>query len=504
MTDPAATGDGDRESWQRRISELYTDVEQLYAHVDISVVLFDRDLVEASTGGTATSALSQQLAEIARRVLETERPNGDVPLDRLGRRRAHGYPIRDASGITGVVCVVDDDGARRELFVRCAMALFDGYRLNEAALLERERRALEEAQGANQLRDRFLAMVAHELKSPMAAILLWERVLRDLGVDPTVRTQALDAIHDAAAGQALLVEDLLDVSRAINGKLHMERRPTAVGPPLALAIANVRPYAEARDVELVVDLDDDVGDVLGDPRRLRQIFDNLLSNAVKFTSGGGRVSIIVRQDAASITIDVADTGSGISADFLPHVFEAFRQNDERLGLGLGLAIARELVGLHGGTITAASDGIGTGATFTVKLPRIGAPIAAAGPHAIAGVRILLIDDDAQLLGALEVLLAAAGAVVQTALSASVARRILERQEVDIVVSDLSLPGEDGLTFMQRLREQPSLSRSLPAIAITALAMNGTRERALAAGFDRYITKPIDVAVLIGSIAELVR
>jgi CheY-like chemotaxis protein len=283
----------------------------------------------------------------------------------------------------------------------------------------------------------------------------------------------------------------------------MERRATGVGRALALAIANVRPHAEARDVQIAVELDDDVGDVLGDPRRLRQIFDNLLSNAVKF-SNGGRVSIIVRQDADSITIDVSDTGSGISADFLPHVFEAFRQNDERLGLGLGLAIARELVGLHGGTITAASDGIGTGATFTVKLPRIGAPIAAAGPHAIAGVRILLIDDDAQLLGALEVLLAAAGAVVQTALSASVARRILERQEVDIVVSDLSLPGEDGLTFMQRLREQPSLSRSLPAIAITALAMDGTRERALAAGFDRYITKPIDVAVLIGSIAELVR
>jgi signal transduction histidine kinase len=502
LIDPAAS-DEEREGWQRRISKLYTDVEQLYAHVDISVVLFDRDLVEVSTSGTATSALSQQLADIARRVLETGRANVDVPLDRLGRRRAHGYPIGDASGIAGVVCVVDDDGARRELFVRCAMAIFDGYRRNEAALLERERRALEEARRANQLRDRFLAMVAHELKSPMAATLLWEQILRDTRADATLHTRALDAIHDAAAGQALLVEDLLDVSRAINGKLHMERRATGIGPALALAIANVRPHAEARDVEIAVDLGVVVGDVLGDPRRLRQIFDNLLSNAVKFTSGG-RVSVAVRQDADTITIDFSDTGSGISAEFLPHVFEAFQQSDERLGLGLGLAIARELVELHGGTITAASEGIGAGATFGVKLPRLGAPVATSGPHAIAGVRILLLDDDAQLLGALQVLLAAAGAVVQTALSASAARRILERRETDIVVSDLCLPGEDGLTFVKRLREEPGGSRSLPTIAITARAMEGDRDRALAAGFDRYVTKPIDIAILICSIAELVR
>jgi signal transduction histidine kinase len=502
LSDPAATGDDDRESWQQRINELYTDVEQLYAHIDISVVVFDRDLVEVSSIGTATNALSPQLVDIARRVIETERANGDVPLDRLGRRRAHGYPIRDASGIAGVVCVVDDDGARRELFVRCAMAIFDGYRRNEAALLERERRALEEARRANQLRDRFLAMVAHELKAPMSAILLWERIMREHGLDATLRGQALDAIHDAATSQALLVEDLLDVSRAINGKLHMERRATAIGPALALAIANAQPDAEARDVEISLEVGDDIGDVLGDPRRLRQIFDNLLSNAIKWTSGG-QVSVAARQDADSITITVSDTGSGISTEFLPHVFDAFRQSDERLGLGLGLAIARELVELHGGTIAAASEGIGTGATFTVRMPRFRAP-AASEPVGIAGVRVLLVDDDAQLLGALQVLLAAAGAAVQTALSAAAAHRILERRETDIVVSDLSMPGEDGLAFVTRLRQGPAASRSLPAIAITALAMDGARERALAAGFDRYITKPIDMAALIGSIAELVR
>lgn len=281
----------------------------------------------------------------------------------------------------------------------------------------------------------------------------------------------------------------------------MERRATAVGPALALAVANVRPDAEACDVEIALELGDDVGDVLGDPRRLRQIFDNLLSNAIKWTSGG-RVSVAVRQDADSITITVSDTGSGIRTEFLPHVFDAFRQGDERLGLGLGLAIARELVELHGGTITAASDGIGAGATFTVRLPRLRAPVASE-TRGIAGVRVLLLDDDAQLLGGLQVLLAAAGAAVQTARSASAAVRILERGETDIVVSDLSMPGEDGLTFVKRLRDGPAASRSLPAIAITALAMDGARERALAAGFDRYITKPIDIAVLICSIAELV-
>lgn len=505
MSGAAGIADDDLEAWQTRIRELYSDVEQLYAHVDISVVLFDRDLAEVSAEGSGASSLAQPLAEIARRVLETESPERDVPLDGLGRRRAHGYPIRDASGISGVVCVVDDDGARRELFVRCAMAIFDGHRRKEASLRQRERQALEEAQRANGLRDRFVAMVAHELKAPIASILLWEQVLRDPARDPGLRTQALDAIHEAAAGQALLIEDLLDASRAINGKLRIERRPTPIDRALMLAIANLRPLAKTRDVELSVDVAPGLGDVLGDSRRLRQIFENLMSNAVKCTSGG-RISVVARQDAESITIDVSDTGCGISADFLPHVFEAFRQSDERLGLGLGLglAITRELVELHGGAITATSGGIGAGATFTVQLPRFRATDAASRPRVLAGVRVLLIDDDPQLLEALTVLLVAAGAVVHTALTAPAARRILEDHATDIVVSDLGLPGEDGIAFVKCLRDESAPIQSLPAIIITASTAPLDRERALAAGVDRYVTKPIDIDVLIANIAELVR
>ncbi len=504
MSGAAGIADVDLEAWQQRIRELYSDVEQLYSHVDISVVLFDRELVEVTAQGGGATSLAQPLAEIARRVLETGSPECDVPLDALGRRRAHSYPIRDAAGVSGVVCVVDDDGARRELFVRCAMAIFDGHRREEALLRERERKALDEARRANELRDRFIAMVAHELKSPMASILLWEQVLRDPAHDVGLRTQALDAIHEAAAGQSLLIEDLLDASRAINGKLRIERRPTPIDRVLMLAIANVRPVAETRDVELAIDIAGDVGEVLGDSRRLRQIFENLLSNAVRCTSPG-RISVAARHDGESVTIEVSDTGCGISADFLPHVFEAFRQSDDRpgLGLGLGLAITRQLVQLHGGTITATSGGIGAGATFTVQLPRL-RPSAASPQRALEGIRVLLIDDDPHLLEALNVLLMAAGAVVRTALSAPAGRRILEERATDIVVSDLGIPGEDGIAFVKRLRDEPTPIRSLPAIIITASTRESDRERALAAGVDRYMTKPIEIDVLISNIAALVR
>lgn len=497
------------ETWQRRIRELYANVEELYSHVDITVVIFDRDLVEVRPGADTRPAnqLGQPLADIARRVLETGEPYCDIALDHIGRQRVHGFPMRHEGSVVAVACVIADDGARRELFVRCAMAIFDGYRQNEAALLGRERKALEEARRANQQRDQFLAVVAHELRSPMASILLWEQVLRNPAIDSDTRTSALDAIHESATGQALLVADLLDVSRAINGKLHIDRRLTSISRVLTMAIESARPRADARQLAIVAQLDPELGDVLGDSRRLRQIFDNLLSNAIQCTEQG-RISVHARQSDESITIDVSDTGRGIDAAFLPHLFEPFRQADESSaseGLGLGLGIARQLVELHGGTLSASSEGLGHGATFTVSLPRIrgrAQPLSSAR-QTIAGIRVLVIDDDARILEALEILLRGAGAVVATARSAATAYPILQQGELDIVLSDIGMGAEDGYSLVRRIRGMSGPIQSVPAIALTARVTDDSRERALSAGFDRYVTKPIDIGLMISTIAELV-
>lgn len=497
------------ETWQQRIGDLYSNVAELYSHIDITVVVFDRQLVERSTINVGPARpFAQPLADLARRVLETGEPRGDVALDETGRQRAHAFPLREHDSISGVVCVIDDDGARRELFVRCAMAIFDGHRQNEALLRERERQALDDAQQANRLRDQFLAVIAHELRSPMASILLWEQVLRNPTLDSETRTCALDAIHESAAGQALLVADLLDVSRAINGKLHIDRRVTSLLRVLTMVIDNVRPRARARNLELISQLPADLGDVLGDSRRLRQIFENLVSNAVKWTDAG-RVSVVALQSTESITVVISDTGRGIAADFLPHVFELFRQGNEDGevgdGLGLGLAIARQLVDVHDGTISASSEGIGHGATFTVVFPRVAGRAQDPAPAqiSIAGIRVLVVDDETLILLALEHLLRSAGAVVTTASSAAAAYVVLQRAETDIVVSDLGMPTEDGYSFMRRIRATPGPMQTVPAIALTARSAQDSCERARTAGFDRFLTKPVDVPKLIANLAELV-
>jgi signal transduction histidine kinase len=496
------------ETWQQRIQALYANVEELYAHVDVTVTLVDRDLRSSSSDGRRAAPLMPPLADVARRVLDTGMSQRDVALDQTGRQRVHGFPLRDGDSIVGVACVVEDDGARRELFVRCAMAIFDGYRRDEAALLERERQALEEAKRAHRQRDQFLAVVAHELRSPMTTILLWEQVLRNPALDEGTRTAALDAIHESAAGQALLVGDLLDVSAAINGKLHLDRQPTSILRVLTMAMEDMRPEARARQLELVAELDPDLGDVLGDSRRLRQIFNNLLSNAIKWTEQG-HVSVRAYQSDDTITIDVRDTGRGIPADFIHCVFEPFSQVDDGksgAGLGLGLAIARQLVELHGGTVSASSEGLGRGAQFKVVLPRMltSTRDASRPPASIEGLRVLIVDDDARVVEALEILLGRAGAVVATATSAAAAYSMLRDGRTDIVLSDLGMTGEDGYSLARRLRALPGANRRIPAIAITARVDDQSRERALAAGFDRYLTKPIDLNLLVSTIAEIVQ
>jgi len=371
----------------------------------------------------------------------------------------------------------------------------------------RDRSALAEAQLASRQKDQFIATISHELRAPLAAMLLWEKVLRDDALDPATRAKALDAIHESASSQSRLVADLLDVSRAINGKLHIDRNPVAIDEVVVAVVDSARPTAEQRHIEMVCELDAR-HHVLGDANRLRQIFANLIANAIKCSDPGGTVTVRGRSRDATIEIAIEDTGRGISAELLPHLFEPFRQASgvHDGGLGLGLAITSQLVTLHGGTVVASSAGLGKGATFRVTLPLAAKQRAFVSPPSrqrLGGVHVLVVDDDHRVLEALQLLLERAGAVVETASSADAGYGAVERAVPDVVLSDLSMPDEDGYSLMRRIRERERGVRRVPAVAMTAHVADSNRHDALAAGFDRYVAKPLDIDQLITTIAHLV-
>jgi signal transduction histidine kinase/CheY-like chemotaxis protein len=358
------------------------------------------------------------------------------------------------------------------------------------------------------VRDQFFAIVSHELRAPITAILIWEQILRDEKIDPALRARALDAIHDSATQQAQLVADLLDISRAMSGKLHVDHKVLVFEHVLTAAVQAAEAAASAKQQELVCSVAPDLGLVAGDAIRLAQVLGNLLSNAVKHTGDHGRIVVTARRTESNIEVEIADTGRGITAEFLPRVFDPFSQADEGTldGLGLGLAIAHELVTAHDGTLTAASPGAGCGATFTLVLPLVDEPQPARvlRPTAarLSGIRLLVVDDDRRVLDALQVLLEQSGAVVDIAESASAGMGAIANAMPDAILSDIAMPGEDGYTFVDRVRKLRG-ARQVPAIAITAHASEADRARALASGFDLYLTKPLRVDRLISEVVRLV-
>jgi signal transduction histidine kinase/CheY-like chemotaxis protein len=367
-------------------------------------------------------------------------------------------------------------------------------------------RALADAQLANRQKDQFIAMVSHELRAPLAAMLLWEKVLRDDVLAPATRRRALDAIHESATTQSRLVADLLDVSRAISGKLHVEKTLVAIDELVASVIDGAQPFAETRGVQVVSERPPGQHHVLGDPNRLRQIFLNILTNAITCSDPGGTVTVRWAKRNETVEVSIEDTGRGIAPEVLPHVFEPFRQASPTrdAGLGLGLAIAAQLVSLHGGSLVASSAGLRQGATFRVALPlasTIGAAPVAPDQPRLGGVHVLVVDDDQRVLEALQLLLERAGAIVETAASADDGVGAVERAVPDIVLSDIAMPDGDGCSMMRRIREREAGVRRVPAVAITA--HGGRRQDALDAGFDRYLTKPLDVDQLISTIVRLV-
>jgi len=392
-------------------------------------------------------------------------------------------------------------------------------------LLIREQEARELAEAANRMKDEFLSILSHELRTPLNSILGWSRLLCTRKMDQAATTRALQIIERNAGVQAQLIEDILDVSRIITGKLALKISSIEISRVVRAAIDTVRPAADAKDIQIHLLLDTTTDVVSGDPDRLQQVIWNLLSNAIKFTPKGGRVEVRVQTIRSQIQVAITDTGQGISADFLPYVFERFRQADSTStrahgGLGLGLAIVRHLVELHGGTVGVESPGVGKGATFTIRFPIMAVHRAAETQEVatvetasngelhqerleLEGLKILVVDDEADARELLITVLEESGAQVRAVGSASEAMRSLEEFKPDILVSDIGMPGEDGYTLLRKIRAlKPENGSQIPAAALTAYARAEDRTQALLAGFQIHISKPVEPAELIAVVASL--
>ncbi len=382
------------------------------------------------------------------------------------------------------------------------------------------------AHEANRLKDEFLATVSHELRTPLTAISGYAHMLRTGKLNDSEVSHALTVIERSVHAQSRLINDILDVSRVITGKLQLNIQKVAPIHAINAAIDSIRPAAETKGIRLERKLDPSAGPIMGDPSRLQQIAWNLVSNAIKFTPAGGRVEAKLENLDGSIQLEVNDTGIGIEPDFLPHVFERFRQADSSItrrysGLGLGLAIARHLVELHGGTIEAKSPGMGLGSSFIVRIPHtppgVFAPVAlpsgeqefepstekdADSAPVLEGLQILVVDDNIETCQFLNALFSQCLAEVRTACSADTAIEILKDWLPDILLCDIGMPGEDGYSLLDRIRDFKTAGEQLPAIALTGYARPEDRERALATGFNLHMAKPIDSAQLLLSVARL--
>jgi PAS domain S-box-containing protein len=439
-------------------------------------------------------------------------------------------PIKGPNGqIVGASKIARDITEQRQ----ARQALAAAYEAAKQARAEAEQAAAEkerlyhQAEESSRLKEEFLATISHELRTPLSAILGWTRMLRLGQLSGEDHTKALDTIERNARAQAQLIDDLLDVSRIITGKLRMDVRPADPNSFIDAAVEAVRPAAEAKGVRVQKVMDTGAVSIPGDPVRLQQVVWNLLSNAIKFTPRGGRVQIRSERVNSLLEIVVSDTGQGISSDFLPHVFDRFRQADQKTsrqhgGMGLGLAIVRHLVELHGGTVHAASEGVGQGATFTVQLPispiyQVDTSAGRVHPGArdllpahestdrLDGLTILIVDDEPDTRELLRQGLEYCGATVRVAGSAAEALKALAKEVPDILISDIGMPNVDGYDLIRQVRTlQAEAGRRVAAIALTAYTRVEDRLHALRAGYDMHVPKPVELTELCAVSASLTR
>ena len=395
----------------------------------------------------------------------------------------------------------------------------------QAARAEAEQ-ARADAEAASRAKDQFLATVSHELRNPLSPILTWARLLRTGSLDAERTRRAIDVIERSATSQAQLVDDLLDVSRIVSGKLRMDVRPVELAPVVEAAAEAARVSAEAKQIHLQLTLDPRAGPVAGDPEWLQQVVWNLLSNAIKYTPRGGRVQVRVARVDSQAVLTVSDSGAGIAPELLPHLFERFWQAESGTtrrhgGLGLGLAIVRHVVELHGGTVSAASDGPGTGAVFRVSLPvmveraralseppaepRQASPEVPSAAPSLAGVRVVVVDDEPSSNEAVQIVLDRAQAEVRVAGTAEQALEIVGAWRPDVLISDIGMPEQDGYWLIERVRQLlPGRGGDVPAIALTAYARTEDRVRTFTAGFQMHLAKPVDPDELVAAVAALAR
>ncbi len=465
----------------------------------------DRDLYESRELGAIVSDNDQRIMESGQTEVVEESPDGIRTY--LGTKA----PYRNQAGeVIGLIGISSDISDRVQL------------ERDRELILQQEQVAREAAEKANRIKDEFLAVLSHELRSPLNPILGWAKLLQTGKLDATKTAQALATIERNAKLQSQLIEDLLDVSRILQGKLSLNVIPVTLETIIGAAQETVRLAAEAKNIQIQTVFAADVGEVLGDTGRLQQILWNLLSNAVKFTPIGGRVEVQLTQINHHVQIQVSDTGKGINPDFLPHVFEHFRQEDGATtrkfgGLGLGLAIVRQLVELHGGKVFATSAGEGQGATFTVRLPLLAPASELANttnstlspltvePLSLAGLKIIVVDDEPDSRNFIAFVLKQEGAEVITLSSAIDTLESIQQNQPDLLISDIGMPEMDGYMLIEQIRNQlPSQYQGLLAIALTAYAGEVNERQVLAAGYQKHLPKPVEPKDLVAAVIRLVR
>jgi signal transduction histidine kinase len=477
-------------------------------------------LFRAVTNAVEKVVLKRQIQE---HTAELSRANAELLREVAERQRAEAALQRTYAELEELVHERTAELSHANAELKHEIGEREKAEQERARLFVREQEARRQAEEANRIKDEFLATLSHELRTPLNAILGWAQMLRMTKLEEATALRAYATIERNARAQAQLISDLLDVSRIITGKLRLEQKPIDLSAVVEAVLDTVRPAAEAKGISVTVWSEPPVSPVFGDPDRLQQVIWNLLSNAIKFTPREGRVEVHLRQVLGSVEIAVTDTGSGIQPDFLPFVFDRFRQAESTTtrshgGLGLGLSIVRHLVELHGGTVAVASAGPGMGAIFTVALPvrasfspsfglELAAPPAAADDAwnavLLSGVRVLVVEDDEDTRELLVRALERGGAQIEEAGSVAEALAALDRGLPDVLVSDIGMPGEDGYSLIRRLRARSrDQGADLPAAALTAYARSEDRAQALQAGFNAHIAKPVDPGELVVIVARL--
>ena len=451
-------------------------------------------------------------------------------LRELGVKSTMVVPLVARGRTLGAIAMISAESGHR--FDKTDLALAEdlahraAFAVDNARLYREAQKARAEAEQANRAKDDFLATVSHELRTPLNAIVGWSHMLRRNKFDDATMARAMETIERNAKSQARLIEDILDVSRIVMGKLRLDVHPVELAPVIEAAIDAVRPAADAKEIRLQSILDPRASPVSGDPSRLQQIVWNLVSNAVKFTPRSGRIQVRLERVNSHIEIIVSDTGQGINADLLPYIFDRFQQGDSSStrthgGLGLGLAIVRHLVELHGGTVQASSPGVGQGTTFTVKLPlliwhsnvnedgRVHPTASSDGAlleqaPSLDGLRVLIVDDEPDTREMLRIMIERFGAQVKAEASSASALEALEQWKPDVLVSDIEMPGEDGYGLIKKIRAlEPVRGGTIPAVALTAYARPEDRVRSLSAGYQMHVAKPaepVELAIVIASLA----